>query len=485
MVPPEFVSERVFTGGDQSAFAALSGDSNPIHMDALAARRTQAGSPVVHGVHAVAWALETALDLHGRLPSPLQLTVRFDRFIYTDETVQARIVADGSDGVLIVMTVAGAKVASIRCDQAPSGVGEPHAAAAGAEAVRRTAPRALDLPDLTDAKGQVAIAATEATLSAAYPFLTKEFGVGALGSLLALSTLVGMEAPGLHSIFSKFSVTLVPAPGIGALSYRVRRVQPLLRAVEIEVFGPGLSGAVSCFVRRPPVPQASSASLRDVAPADCSGDRILIVGGSRGLGEITAKLCALGGGDVTITYVVGSADAEAVRADIVANGGRCAVGQLDVTKPVAGQLEQIGPVDGFTHAYYFATTQIFRQKAEALSEKQLSRFLDVHLYGFRAVFEALSDKNPRVRIFYPSSVAVEERPRDAVEYVIAKSAGEILCQALNELSPESTVITERLPRTDTDQTSTVLPVRSAGAADVMPPVIQRMHQASGPTGARR
>ena len=40
-----------FTEADQARFAAISGDRNPVHLDAVLARRTQAGVPVAHGVH--------------------------------------------------------------------------------------------------------------------------------------------------------------------------------------------------------------------------------------------------------------------------------------------------------------------------------------------------------------------------------------------------------------------------------------------------
>jgi acyl dehydratase len=53
----EKISSRVVSEAMQEQFARLSGDRNPMHMDAVAARRTQAGKPVVHGVHTLLWAL--------------------------------------------------------------------------------------------------------------------------------------------------------------------------------------------------------------------------------------------------------------------------------------------------------------------------------------------------------------------------------------------------------------------------------------------
>ena len=60
------LASRTFTEADQSEFAAVSGDRNPMHLDALLARRTQAGVPVVHGLHLVLWG-----SMRWPAPSPV------------------------------------------------------------------------------------------------------------------------------------------------------------------------------------------------------------------------------------------------------------------------------------------------------------------------------------------------------------------------------------------------------------------------------
>ena len=51
-------ASRTFTPAETEAFAAVSGDWNPAHVDPLAARRLIAGGPIVHGVHVLLWALD-------------------------------------------------------------------------------------------------------------------------------------------------------------------------------------------------------------------------------------------------------------------------------------------------------------------------------------------------------------------------------------------------------------------------------------------
>ena len=64
------VAKRVVSQELQERFAALSGDRNPMHMDAVAARRTQAGLPVVHGIHTLLWALDSIAG-QGLIEEPL------------------------------------------------------------------------------------------------------------------------------------------------------------------------------------------------------------------------------------------------------------------------------------------------------------------------------------------------------------------------------------------------------------------------------
>ncbi len=64
----------------------------------------------------------------------------------------------------------------------------------------------------------------------------------------------------------------------------------------MSVAGGGLKGAVQSYARMPPTPQASMQDLADlIEPGAFSGVEALIIGGSRGLGEVTAKLLAAGG----------------------------------------------------------------------------------------------------------------------------------------------------------------------------------------------
>jgi hypothetical protein len=78
-----------------------------------------------------------------------------------------------------------------------------------------------------------------------------------------------------------------------------------------------------------------------------------------------------------------------------------------------------------------------------------------------------------VRVFYPSSVAVCDRPLGMTEYAMAKAAGEVLCDEINQSFTRIGIVYSRLPRVATDQTS-LLSGEVTAAIDVMLPLIERV-----------
>jgi len=93
------LASKTFDADDQVVFARLSGDFNPIHMDPLAARRTQAGTPVVHGMHVVLWALDRIVESGAAAEGISGVKVQFVKFIPVGATVNLKL-ARGESGPL-------------------------------------------------------------------------------------------------------------------------------------------------------------------------------------------------------------------------------------------------------------------------------------------------------------------------------------------------------------------------------------------------
>jgi hypothetical protein len=464
-----------FPVGLQIEFAKLSGDWNPMHVDDIAARRTAVGRPVVHGMHTVLRALESLAASSAGLPVPSRLKARFLKPVYVDDSVDILHVSCNDREFQLQALVDGAMATDIRVI-----LGDFYCSGENLESHHiddLVDCRELSLTEMARCSGTIPLAATPDTIRAGFPNAVRWLGIHRVSGLLCLSRLVGMECPGLHSLLSGFTIECPQQGTPPVLEYQVVSLDDRFRLLKMNVTGLGIQGRVEAFARHSPVVQTQVKELSAlVTPGEFAGHRCLIVGGSRGLGELTAKLVAAGGGHPIITYAVGKDDAERVAAEITQWGGHCDVLKYDVRVPAAQQIELMTtPV---SHFYYYATCPISRRRTRCFDSRILEEFLDFYVRGFYELCTVLKERfGPEILAFYPSSVFVQDRPREMTEYAMAKAAGEVLCADLNRSCPGIQITTVRLPRLLTDQTTTLLPTERAKSVDVMLPIIRTFQNA--------
>jgi acyl dehydratase/NAD(P)-dependent dehydrogenase (short-subunit alcohol dehydrogenase family) len=469
---PRPISRAVFSQATQIEFAGLSGDWNPMHMDPVAARRTPAGRQVVHGMHTVLRAVDDFAASSPNLSLPSTLTVRFPAPVYLNEVVEVLEVEHTNNSVRLQAQVDGTAMVDLRMTlshaRGSHEVSDPHTVDAAAVC------RDLQLAEMARRSGTIDLASEPDRISRHFGNAVRWLGVDRVGGMLCLSRLIGMECPGLHSLFSGFKIDFPLTGTPPVLHYQVASIKDQLRLLKIEVRGFGICGTAEAFARQPPVVQPTTSEIMAaVNPTEFDLQRALIVGGSRGLGELTAKILAAGGGYPTITYAVGKDEAERVVTEIRLAGGSCNALHYDARLPPSLQLEQLSaPV---SRLYYYATPQIQRRRTKRFDSAMLDDFLEFYVRGFYELCVALREKSPeRIAAFYPSSIAVEDRPREMTEYAMAKAAAEVLCADLNRSWPRVHILSVRLPRVLTDQTATVVPVESANALDVILPIIRKV-----------
>jgi NAD(P)-dependent dehydrogenase (short-subunit alcohol dehydrogenase family) len=461
---------RTFTLEDQLAFARQSGDFNPMHMDPLTARRTQAGGCVVHGVHVALWAMET-LAAREDLSTLASLQIRFDRFVLVDAPAHLQIESKPDRKVITVVDRAGGRLMRLNLK-----LGSPLEATDWNEAstypaydLERREPLEPTAQDMATARGRM-LAPLPAERHLDFPHLTRILGPERLNALIATSTIVGMACPGLHSIFSALTLKRTDSD-TGDLAFRVTTYEEALRFLKIGLNGAGWSGEIDAFVRHPPIEQPRFAEIaRLVEPGCFAGQTVLVIGGSRGLGEVIAKAAAAGGARVTITYLVGQKDAEKVAGEINQAGGHCQIAAYDAARSSQAQLTGLEPP---THVYYLATTKISFNSMALFDPKKLDEYLAVYATGFFDLCQALEMTGTTpVSVLYPSSVAVEDRPKGMTEYAMAKAAGETLAVDINAGFKKVRVETVRLPRLLTDQTASVVPVETPDALATLWPIVK-------------
>jgi len=472
------IGSRVYSLDDQRWFANVSRDRNPVHLDALYARRAPAGQPIVHGMHFVAVGLELAL--RGRMTERIShLKVKFLQTIGVDERVTYRAENRAQRGVRISVCVGDALCATIDMLGHPDQparhlVTENCRLSYRIGSADRVEMREVDFDRLDNCAGSISIA-PDASIDQRFPRLSKAIGRSRLSGLFALSCVVGMLCPGLYSIFSAADLSLCD-PESGPLVAKVRSADARFRLVTQDVAGLGLAGTISAFVRVPPVAQPSLADLRKlVTPDEFRGCRALVIGGSRGLGEVAAKLIATGGGDVTLTYAVGESDALRVVQDIQAGteGAGCRALRYDACAGEPASL--VRACQPITHLLYFATIKIGERRRDSIFDQSaFARYSQIYVAAFARLLDAFDgQQHAGLKVLYPSSSAIDRPPAGFHEYAMAKMAGETLCRFLAQ-EGRFTFSVPRYPRLLTDQTATVVPTRTGSTGDVVLASIRSM-----------
>ena len=442
-----------------------------MHLDPVLARRTQAGSPVVHGMNALLWAFDVFCAAQPDTPLA-GASVKFDRFILLETDVFLWL-SQGRATKLVLRDERGLRLMTIVLNPSASKAQSPQA-----NGLPWTMPSSF--PHVPETPGSHAVSGQSGVLRLCeltqdYAHLPVRIGIDAINAIAGLSTLVGMVVPGLHSIY--FSVDLLfgeTQASQGLLGYEVLRVQEAFQLIDIGTQAAGLTALVKAFFRPPPTRQPSVCDVRPlVREGEFEQVKALVIGGSRGIGEVTAKILAAGGADLAITYAVGKHDAQGVADDIVANGSHCAVLQLDANQAIAPQLS--GSLSFIPDViFYFATTKIFLQNEGLFDAQAFARFSHVYVNAFGELCNFAAALEAPVALFYPSSTALDERPKNMTEYAMAKAAGEILCADAERACPRLHIKTERLPRLLTDQTATVSIVETTPIVPLMLSILRSM-----------
>lgn len=458
---------------ESRTFARLSGDWNPLHVDPVAARRLMFGSTVVHGVDVLLRTIEEAFR-HRAGSMLVALNVTFEAPLRTGEPATIEPVEGHCDPdndaykvvswsrlvQRVLLTVRAAEASSPSL--ATTALGAPDS------------PQVHDFKALTGASGSVPLRLDADAARKLYPDLCRTLPPIQLAVLLATSRIVGMECPGLHSVYTELKLVFDPVDAGSAqqLNYRVTKADPRFSFLTIAVEGGGSRGKISAVVRSAPVEQSSFAAVSARVPAHAfRAQRAIVIGGSRGLGEVTAKILAAGGADVALTYAVGADDANRVAEEVRAGGGQCRAFMFDVTAPPS-QRPAIFPADWLpSDIYYFASPRIaFRPGAAwdiALFERYCAFYVTGLARSFSAVDAMFGTSRQPLTIFYPSSIFVSQPTAGAAEYAAAKAAGEALCRYLGAVRPGLNVKMPRLPRVLTDQTAGMKASQTLLPLDVM------------------
>ena len=372
----ETIAVRRFSIEDQMAFSKFSGDINPIHVDPVAARRTLGGQCIVHGMHILVWALDELSESHRVTAKSLR--ARFIKPVFIDEVVSCQW--DASSRKLNIN--ANETLRAVIDVQ----IGESMCFELSESVVVKSSRGKPNQPTFfkcsTLKRQRFYIYGTPTLASTMFPSLCKAYGLLVVSEIGALSQLVGMECPGLHSLFTSLDLNLCARRSNA--EFNVVKSDDRIGFLRIAVTGLSINVELDAIYRPIPVKNSHISELSLlVNQNEFVNVRALIVGGSRGLGEVVAKLISAGGGESTITYNVGQLEAELISEEILSWGGRCKI----VQKSVGASQTKLENITDINQLYYFATPKIVGTQNILESEKLYSKYQKFYVENFELLAE--------------------------------------------------------------------------------------------------
>ncbi|WP_158890355.1 SDR family oxidoreductase [Amycolatopsis anabasis] len=416
------MSERLIrlTVEDVAAFAAASGDRNPLYTDAVFARRTPFGRPIVPGALTVFAALAAVPG--DRLRATGQLTARFSRPMLAGVTYRVAV-REKDDGVLSVVAYEGDLSAlAVELTPGPALAGAPAPAA-------RAVPATPDTPEFParghEISGEYGVPAPAELRALADRLGGTEVPDPLLGALAWASWFAGMRIPGRDALFSGLRIRTTEAaePGYRAT---VKSADARTGTIVVTAACPGLECELRAF-RRSALPAPTWDSATRVLPAGdrLAGSNVLVVGGSRGIGAAIVSVLAAQGATVWATQRAPGA-VEELRREF--GEDRIRPLELDATDAdqVTAAFTALGDVE-LDGVVLCAGPPVLLSSLHPDNVGAIREFVDTSLtMALVPLTAALERLAPGGWLAMLSSGAVEDAPEQRPQYLIAKSAIEAL-----------------------------------------------------------
>jgi hypothetical protein len=466
---------KTFDLDDQNWFAQISGDYNPIHINEIEARKLHSGGILVHGIHTVTWALDCFFkkkpqnklsSLKTKFFKPIYLNQKL--FIVFENVNNKKDIIKVYDKELLVSVILESSDLSFGDKIVDS---KYH----------------FDFPKefkYNDESNVIPISLSKKMILDKYPFISNSVGLEIVSNIVGLSRLVGMECPGLNSLFVGFNINFNHKNVVNTnkIFWSINKYYSNQAPINISVKSSIMEGIVQAYIRPSPIIQLPFLEISKFTKntINLNNTFSIIIGGSRGLGEVTSKIIASYGGNVIITYNNGKNEAIKICNDINTNTSS------DLAVPLHLNIEN--PKNLFDYVttnkiqinsiYYFATPKIKGIKSIELDEYLLNLYNLFYTVYFSRLLRLLNKNilNNEIKIFYPSTIFIDQKNENLMEYVLSKKNAEAYIESINYKLKNIDIVVDRLDMLNTDQNNSVFSVETKDPLIVMNDIVLRMNK---------
>lgn len=293
-----------------------------------------------------------------------------------------------------------------------------------------------------------------------YPALLSLIGKERIISIINLSYFVGMIYPGKNSLLSSTQIQINNLDK-NKIMFNLNKFDERINLSNILATAPGINATINTFGKNKEITQPNLKNIKfnyKNKIANHSLQNALIIGGSRGLGELTAKILSLGKANLTLTYKKNFLKAKSIKKELHKKKANCKIKKIDVLNDV--ELKKIKNLKNINSIYYFPTPNIINLKKKTFDKNLLNNFSNYFYKIPKKLITMLEKRKKKTIFFYPSSVYLNNKKEhnNLREYLYAKIKGETIAKNNFRYVKFFSV---RLPPILTDQNNHFIPIKTS------------------------
>jgi FkbH-like protein len=267
--------------------------------------------------------------------------------------------------------------------------------------------------------------------------------------IINLSTFVGMITPGLNSIFNSFELSYIDNNynDLYTLFFNIDNFDKTHKICLYNFEGKNINGNITCLYRPESIRQIKIKDLK-IDNEQFKNEKVLVIGGSRGLGEVISKIFFAGGADVTLTYFNCHEEALNIQRE---SENKIKILKYDVLNDYYNINNITNNVE-FTKIFYMATPKL--NKYNTFNNDMFENYYNYYCKGFILLFNTINKNNLKY-IFYPSTMYLDIT-NDYLEYTLSKNIAENIVNNLKNNNNNICFDCIRLPRLLTDLTNNII-----------------------------
>jgi len=432
------IMSETFSLIDQDFFSYLSNDYNPIHLDVEYSKKSPYNKPVIYGILIVLKVLESLT--YSTRTKLKYINVEFIKYMNVDDVINIEY---NDDSVIVYKntnTICAKIVYSLIDDDSNLKLEDYN--------------NNINIPLDNDKPCENYIYKLNINsdyLKTHFKNIYKSFNLLQIYQIINLSTFVGMITPGLKSLFNSFKMKWDENnyEDMYTLDFKLNYFDNTYKTCFYNFNGKNISGSLQSIYRPENIKQIK---LKDISIVNdqFKNEKVLVIGGSRGIGEVISKIFYAGGAKVMITYNNSHNEALSICEESDNNIKVIKYNVLHDFKEINELIDNIE----FTKVFYMATPSM--KETEDFDIDKFDLYYNYYCKGFNLLLKNINKKSLDY-VFYPSSEYLNIE-NNFKEYTMAKKLGEDIIKSLinNKNNKNIKFDCVRLPRLLTDLTNSII-----------------------------